>query len=172
MIISIGFTSCEKKTIIEYPDCLEQFGEFEPNNKPGKGTVEFIFYDRSDLKVTEYDRGVSVEKVAGNKLVFKYQYVADDEPNIADDEYSEIIWFVVDPKGDSFEIHSDDFEDSGASFGRMCFCADGGFHWISDGCIYGKKTGEGKWEVSIAIQSETNYDKYTRMIQADFLASL
>ena len=78
----------------------------------------------------------------------------------------------MDPKRNSFEIHSDDFEDSGTTFGRMCFCADGGFHWINKGCIYGVKTGEGKWEVSIAIESTTNFETYTRMIQGDFLASL
>ena len=55
---------------------------------------------------------------------------------------------------------------------RLCFCADGGYHRIIEGCIFGQKTGEGKWEVSIAIQSETNFDTYTRMIQGDFLASL
>jgi len=160
------------KIVIEYPDCLDQFGEFVANNKPGDGQVELIFYDRSDLAIDEYDNNIGVDKVAGDRLVFKYIYTFDDNPNIADDEYSEIIWFAVDPKGDSFEIHSDDFENSSASFGRMCFCADGGFHWMSKGCIYGEKIGEGRWEVSIAIQSETNYDTYTRMIQGDFLASL
>lgn len=170
--MSIGFCSCEKKAVEGYPECLDQYGDFSPNNKPDKGEVEFIFYDRSDLAVEQDEERVYVDKVAGDRLVFKYQFTADDNPNIADDEYSEIFWFAIDPKGDSFEIHTKDFENSGATFGRMCFCADGGFHWITEGCIFGKLLGEGRWEVSMAFKSTTNYETYTRMIRADFLASL
>jgi len=171
LLIFLGLGSCEKNNEI-YPECLDQFGDFEPVNKPGKGQVEFIFYENSDLAVNEDDGRVYFEKVPGDRFVFRYQFTGDEDPNIADDEYSEVIWFAVDPKGDSFDIYPDEFENSGALFGRMCFCVDGGFHWIKKGCIHGRLVGEGKWEVSIAIQSETNHDTYTRMIRGDFLASL
>jgi hypothetical protein len=171
LIVTLGFGSCEKKNV-EYPECLNQFGTFSPDNKPGDGEVEFVFYENSDLSVSDDENRPYIEKIAGDKLVFRYEYTADDSPNIADDEYSEIVWFAVDPEGDSFEIHENDFKNSGATFGRMCFCVDRGFHWIKKGCIYGAKLGDGKWEITFAIESETNFETYTRMIQAEFLVSL
>ena len=71
LIVVLGISSCEKKSPIEYPDCLNQFGTFEPNNKPGDGVVELVFYDNSDLAVNEDDDRVYVEKIAGDILLFK-----------------------------------------------------------------------------------------------------
>lgn len=171
IILSLSILSCEKEPESQ-PKCLDMFGEFEPVNKPGEGDVEFIFFDRSDLDIIEYEDGISVEKIVGNRLVFKYEYQSEDDPNIADDEYSEVIWFALNPKNDSFEINPTEFKKSAASFGRMCYCKDRGYHRIADGCIYGKKLGEGKWEISLVIKIVTDNDTYIRMIKGDYLASL
>ncbi len=168
LAVSIGVLACEKKTIDKLPDCLDQFGDFTPNNKPDDGEVEFIFYENAALDVQENDGRVYFEQVEGDQLVFKYEFIADDNPMIADDEYGEIVWFSVDPDQDTFEIHANNFKRNDALFGRMCFCVDGGFHRIDEGCIFGKKTSETTWEVAFAIQTNTGFETYTRMIQESF----
>lgn len=161
--------SCEKKEPGELPACLSQFGEFIPDNEPRDGIAAFEFYADAKLVITDQEDWFSFEKVSGDHLVFKYEFVYDDAPDIIDDEYSEVVWFEVNPEGDSFEIDLSDFEQYKGLYGRLCFCVDGGWHKISDGCIYGKKIKDNTWNISMAIQLATNLQTYTRMIQSDFV---
>jgi hypothetical protein len=166
--VLISFSACEKKKIEMYPECLNLFGEFTPNNKPMDGEAEFVFYKNSALEVNEDENYIYFNKVEGDQLVFKYEFTADDNPMIADDEYGESIWFAVDAEADSFDIPASDFKDANVIFGRMCFCADRGYHRISDGCIHGEKVSENKWAVAFVIRSSSDYDTYIRMIEGEF----
>ncbi|MBT5427341.1 MAG: hypothetical protein HOK84_14160, partial [Bacteroidetes bacterium] len=43
-VVLVG-SGCEKLPVEGLPECLDQFGTFEPENKPDDGTVTFDFYE-------------------------------------------------------------------------------------------------------------------------------
>ena len=45
---------------------------------------------------------------SGDNLVFKYYYVSPDDPQIADEEYTDEFFFEIVPDGNSFSFSSED----------------------------------------------------------------
>ena len=99
----------------------------------------------------------------------KDEFNKDDNPNIADDEYGEAIYFEVDPNKNSFHLSSDDLDDAKTVFGRFCFYVDGGFHSVDEGCIIGEKITENKWEVSFSLRINSTWEPITVMVSEEFI---
>jgi hypothetical protein len=151
------------------PECLTAVSEFKPDDCPGNGDCSFAFYPESKLEVKEAEQYVSFEIKSGENLVFHFEYIKHDNPLILDDEYVEDIYFEVKPAGNSFVISTEDLKKAGVLFGRGCFCADGGYHRINQGCIYGYKINDRTWNISLNLTATTEYSSYNRMKQRDFL---
>lgn len=167
-LLLLALISCQKLSLDDLPECLSQFGEFKPINKPMVGDANFVFYESAALLVTEEDDNINFDLVDGDRTVFRYEFSKNDNPEIADDEYGEAIWFEVEPNADTFQLSDDDLVEAHALFGRFCFCVDGGFHKLERGCIYGEKISDSEWRVAIAVRTHTTWEAYTRMIYTDF----
>ena len=105
--------------------------------------------------------------VDGNNLVFQYEYQADDEENIADDEYSEFIRFEIDPTLTEFEFKDVQLQDIKLTLTQSCFC---GFSNEEkdvppSGMISGEKISENRW--LIKIDASFYRDEY-RVISSNF----
>jgi len=167
-ILSLGLSACDHKPAT-LPDCLTVSSDFKPEDCPGNGNCSFEFYPDSKLEVTQEELNLFFEVKPGENLVFHFQYIKRDHPDIMDDEYNENIYFEVNPTGNSFIISGEDLKKTGALFGRGCFCMDAGYHRIGQGCIYGYKINDRTWNISMNLTATSEYSSYNRMKQQDFV---
>jgi hypothetical protein len=135
LITSLVLTSCSKENE-EY--FLYNFSE----NKQ----LNIETYDESYMKYGNIEEG--------SNLVFEYEYSAEDEVNVSDDEYSEFIRFEINPSLTEFNYEDSELSDIKAVFSKSCFC---GFNYDSDkdveptGTISGKKISQTEWNISIDV---------------------
>lgn len=91
--------------------------------------------------------------VGGNNMVFKYVFERADEEDIADDEYSEFIYFEIDSSLEEFNYVDEELSAINAVFTQSCFCAF--FDETKDvpptGFIRGKKISEKTWDINIDV---------------------
>lgn len=125
------------------------------NPCPDDGACHFEILNQSRLNVQENQGYLSLQTAKGSNLVFCYRYEKADQPNLADDEYKEELFFEIPSGLDSFELQDEKLERANATFGRLCFCADGGYHKITKGKISGKKIRNGSWEISCNLEINT-----------------
>ena len=170
IIILLVLVACEHNPP-NLPDCLTITSGFTPDNCSDNGSCSYEFYPDSKLEITEEEGYVSFEVKSGENLVFRFRFHKNDNPIIMDDEYEETILFEVRPSGNTFLITRDDLNKDGAIFGRMCFCPDGGYHRIGEGCIYGCKINSRTWNISLNLTAISEFSSYNRMKQKDFTRS-
>lgn len=126
------------------------------NGPSQEGTFEFSFYKDSQLSIVSntgtYLKWANIE--SGEKIVFEYEFTADDEPLIADDEYSETIRFEIDKNAALFSLKNSDLNTTKTTFTKYCFCF---FQTTPEkavaptGTITGKKLSETEWDISIDV---------------------
>ena len=59
--------------------------------------------------------------INGNKLVFLYEYNAEDKINTQDDEYSEFIRFQIEQSVEEFNYSDNELMDTNTVFSKSCF---------------------------------------------------
>ena len=163
LVLLLTSLGCERDFPDSLPDCFREENGFKADRCPSEGACEFKIYANSDLIVHTEEQWVWMEQIKGEHLVFQYQYTKRDHPQIADDEYSETIWFKVKPNGNTFFLKTNELEDAAVLFNRACFCIDGGLHKIKTGCIFGIKNSDNSWEVFLNLEASTNFNVYHRM---------
>lgn len=90
----------------------------------------------------------------GANLVFSYEYMAEDDASIEDDEYAEFIRFEIDPQLSEFNFKDDELLDINAVFSVSCFCSfsdDPEKDVPPKGIIRGEKISATQWSVSIDV---------------------
>ena len=128
-----------------------------PEGCPESGRCRYEFFEQAALVSYMVDStiaGIHIE--AGNQLVFRYQYVKEDDPHIADDELTRYIMFQAPAQIDSFHYTNEALEGQHASLVNLCFCA-GNFFSIHQGDIRGKKINSRQWEVSGEVKPDSTY---------------
>jgi hypothetical protein len=170
LVMLLVVAACEHQPV-ELPSYLTPAAGFEPENCPGHGSCVFNYYEKSSLNTNDGEYGVQYELKDGGNLVFHFEYTRYNEPLIMDAGYSESVWFEVKPDGDSFLIETGDLRAAGAVFGRFCFCMDAGYFRITDGCIYGRKSGKNSWEIIFNLTAASESNSWNRMKQVNFVRS-
>ncbi|MFY0608168.1 MAG: hypothetical protein JXR10_15725 [Cyclobacteriaceae bacterium] len=107
------------------------------------------YYTKADLRF-DYPHVVS-----GDSVVFERYYVAEDEENIADDEYAERILFTIPTGLSSFEYQDAELLELKLDVKKYCFCVPSQGIEIVKGSISGTLKND-KWQV------EANFDFATR----------
>lgn len=125
------------------------------------GDCTYSFSEKEQIEIVDdtANQYIFVDIKAGDKLVFKYKYTADEEPNIADDEYSENIYFQVDPAAESFSFTDEQLADAKLVIQPICFCPPVVIEPRS-GTLSGTRLDENTWEVTLdatyQLYNETN----------------
>ncbi len=108
-----------------------------------------------------------LELINGTKLVFHYQYVANDKDFIADDEYTENLYFEIDPDSSRFHYTDQDLAEIQASLVPWCFCPLL-VSEIRTGTISGERINAKTWQVEIDVQVDRYGSLEDRLISATF----
>lgn len=95
--------------------------------------------------------------VSGNSLVLHYFYEAEEEEQIADDEFAEDFFIEISPIGDSFDLSTEDLIELNHVYRQYCFCIFVDQTRIVSGSIQGNKNSSGDWRVSGSISVELGY---------------
>lgn len=105
---------------------------------------------------------------SGENLVFEYRFDAEDDEQIADDEYSETIRFEVASNLDEFSFIDTGLNTIKSTFTKYCFCY---FENSEEknvppkGSISGKKISDSKWDITIDV---TFYGDEQKQLQGIF----
>ena len=130
----------------------------------------YEFFENSQLLISQID-GSSMKYgtiSTGDNLVFKYSFIADDDEEIADDEYAEFIHFEVDPNLDNFLLEGAGLETAKTILTKSCFCyfPDNEKSNVAPvGSISGDKITYNKWRITFDV---TFYGDQNRMFEAIF----
>lgn len=108
-----------------------------------------------------------VRRISGDKLVFAYEYNKKDKENIADDEYTEYIYFEIDPEADSFEFSDSTLASCNLVMQPICYCLSGYGIPVS-GTLSGTKLSEERWQVELDVVFDWNDILREREISAEF----
>lgn len=130
----------------------------------------YEFFNNSELSIIQIDDSYMKYGTVstGDNLVFKYSFIADDEEEIADDEYSEFIHFEVDSSLDSFLLEDTELETAKIILTKSCFCFfpdDEEKNVVPTGSISGEKIANDKWRITFDV---TFYGDENRMFEAIF----
>ncbi|MDR5591542.1 hypothetical protein [Christiangramia sp. SM2212] len=142
-----------KKFAILFCISLLTYSCSKSDDGDGNTDADFIVHRNSTLSIIENNNAANVMVENGENLVFEYRFSTEGEPQIADDEYTEIVYFELDANTEDFNLNSNDFEAANAYVGRFCFCGNTGFFPISNGEIIGEKVGSRDWKVSLAVEA-------------------
>jgi len=134
-------------------------------------TYTYEYMENSELTIStlqnSYMKYATVSE--GDKAVFKYHFIAADEEEIADDEYSEYIYFEIDSDLENFLIEDESLSLANTVLTKVCFC---GFLYESEkdvspsGSISGEKISDNTWKVVFDV---TFYGDDHRTFEANFI---
>jgi hypothetical protein len=156
IITLVGFISCGEKEgdIIILPKCMDcEFSCVDLSNENpltndclDNHTCTFEVHPNSK---TDYSQLVQDPIKSGDKLVFQLKTDTQGAPEIADDEFTRVLTFEMDPDITSFSLEVDQFDDVNLRFILLCFCSDVNFKQATAGCIEGEKITDEFWQVQI-----------------------
>ncbi|GAB4417913.1 MAG: hypothetical protein OHK0039_28830 [Bacteroidia bacterium] len=135
------------------------------------GTCTYTFAADSQIALAMQDSLiVGADIGAGDRLVFRYFYVKDDKPQIADDEYAELVLWEVAPTGDRFELTGADLSEALVLFHAICFCAER--QYLSPqagGSIRGTRLDAQTWRITADLHFlSDSHDRHLSFVQ-DFV---
>ncbi len=138
----------QKKTLTAIFYVKKDKLDWQDLTKQTSGKIKTTFHGKSKLELKQDESGSVYPKISeGKKWVLEYKYTAPENPDIADDEYSETFTFQIKkPCGKRFKIT--DLKKANAIFLKSCFCADRGYSKITEGKITGKKIDKNTWEIT------------------------
>lgn len=91
---------------------------------PTEGSCSFEVLKDTALLVMEdeFKNSYYQLKSAKGRLVLKFEYSKNEDPQLADDSYSEIIFIEIDDNVNELKLTDELLTEAKVSFSRMCFC--------------------------------------------------
>jgi hypothetical protein len=160
----ILLVSCQKENIV-YEISPEHFGE----------SANTIYANAKIKLVKNAGFGLSgqYEILTGDKLVFEYIYVKEDNPAIADDEFTEILLFEIPENTANMTFKNNEILKQNAFYRYYCYCIPPGEIKENHGTLKVNRLTENTYQVIAdvefvfspsegfenEIKSKVNFDK-------------
>lgn len=122
------------------------------------------------IDIELYQNSISkAEVIPGYAQTFYINRTFRDNPNIADDEFTEKLLFEIPTSLSKFQIQNEEFKQAKMVYATLAYSRDGGYYPVKSGCMEGFKLENGSWKVQgeITIITRTKRE-ITRTIQAIF----
>lgn len=153
LLISFIFVcfQCKKEdTLPECPNCdFTCIPQGEPdvvtNDCKNNFTCDFGLHPNSKLDYSDENFDNYIK--SGNNLVFRMSLHTEGEDIIADDEFTDLLYFEIDPSMESFSAENDNLDLLNVRFQQLCFCADVKTKKPASGCMQGQKIDDNHWKV-------------------------
>jgi hypothetical protein len=134
---------CDKEdNLPECPNCdftcIPQ-GEPDVVTNDCKNNFTCQFELHPDSKLDYSDENFDSYIKSGNNLVFRLYLHTDGAANVADDEFTDLLYFEIDPSAESFSAENDNLDLLNVRFQQLCFCADVKTKKPSSGCMQGQR---------------------------------
>jgi hypothetical protein len=129
LFVLILLTSCKTKTVSDNKSV-------ELQKCPIEGSCSFEVFKDTELLVLEdeFKNSYYQLKAAKGRVVLKFEYSKKEDPHLADDSYSEMIFIEIDEDVNDLELNDELLSKAKVSFRRMCFCRGAtGFYKIRKG---------------------------------------
>lgn len=140
---------------------------------PEKRTVKWI--QQADLRLAYSlpdSSSFAAERIAGKNWVFEYRYQAAENPEMTDDEMTEITGFEVTPtRSKRFILKDQQLEKAKAYYLLGCFCKDRGYKRIYKGTIRGTRINKKVWLVEANLSIETGSGTIQKKFRRRFTLS-
>lgn len=141
----------------------KQTGVNPTNCREGKCTYTILANQQITIDTSD-SLWQNVDIMTGDQLVFEYEYVQRDNDRIADDEYTERIYFEIDPEIDSFSFRDAELAEVNLVMQPICFCIPTLGTPIS-GTLTGEKLSETAWKVEMDVTFDQ--DQFTSATSFD-----
>lgn len=138
----------------------------EAKMNPEKRTVKWMKQTEIRLAYSVPDStSFAAELIAGKNWVFEYRYQAAENPEMTDDEMTEITGFEIAPTlSNRFFLKDQQLDKAKAYYLLGCFCKDRGYKRIHKGTIRGTRINKRVW----LIDANLSIDTGSGMIQKRF----
>ena len=137
-------------SLMFFVSCVEP----DETEEGADGTRSYYFYEDKSLNIVDsedqYIKWANIKQ--GENLVFEYYFTDDDDPLIADDEYSESIRFEVPGDVTSFSYSGEDLLDCKITFTPYCFCFfDDEETAENTGTVSGERISDDRWKITVDV---------------------
>ena len=123
-----------------------------------EGSILREFFADKSLSTDLDDPYINFRVDEGENLLFRYTLIYPEEPDIADDEISDIFWFEIPAGETSFSYDLNEDNDSITTFFlRSCFCGPVDFT-INAATITAKQINATEWRVLFEMEAQDNFD--------------
>ena len=126
------------------------------SNNTNDDVFRYTYYEDAELSIeTTDDSYMQTGRVtAGENIVFEYEYTAEEEENIADDEYTEFIRFEISPNLSEFSYQDAELTDIKTVLTKICYCFfeyDVNKDVPPTGNIAGERISATQWRISVDV---------------------
>lgn len=147
LLLLILMQSCKKDEIPTCENCNFTCIDANESNVLTNNCIEnwecnFKVNSQSTIDIEAFNG-----KTDGNKNVFQIINSTEGSPDIADDEFTNILIFELEESQNSFSVQGSELENMQVHYKRVCFCPNVSFEPISSGCLQGEKQPDGTWFV-------------------------
>ena len=141
-LLCLGIISCEDKS-------------------PVDREIERVFFENAQISLSE-NAGVYPLWEGGSNLVFRFTLKHPDEPNIADDELSEIFWIEIPSNRESFELSKGKSDDADFEtiYTRACYCFIPEAFEFDHLMVRGNKISDEQWSITFEMSTQNEYGTY------------
>lgn len=107
-------------------------------NCPEGGDCTFEVLQNSTLKLKTDQTGASyLEIEEGDKVVIKYHFKKDPDPDALDSSHSEYLYFEIDPGRVEISLKDSELQRVKMIYGRICFCkGESGYFPVRKGNLF------------------------------------
>lgn len=119
ILLSLILLSCNSKNTVTEKATVK-------NNCPKDGicSSDVLLDTELQIMTDEFDNSYYKLIKSMGKILLKYEFIRKENPQIADDSYSEIIFIQIDNLTTNLELEDASLSKAKVSFARMCFCRE------------------------------------------------
>ncbi len=107
-------------------------------NCPEGGDCTFEVLQNSNLSLKTDPTGATYPEIeAGEKVVIRYHYKKDPEPDVMDSNHSEYLYFEINPGRVEISLKDSELQEVKMIYGRVCFCkGESGYFPVRKGNLF------------------------------------
>ncbi|PCH77315.1 MAG: hypothetical protein COB98_03775 [Flavobacteriaceae bacterium] len=139
-----------QKHVLELSKEIHQTSLTQLNN--GQSTVSIIPHKKAVFKKDAFDIGyVTLEDSKGS--LFKFEYVKKSPKNVADANYSEIVYIDLPENFSAINSNDIPLEKTQILFGRFCYCKGStGFYQVKNGELSAKMIAKNQLKLALKFK--------------------